>query len=594
MTDYQAPVKELNFILNDLFNVPALWKEIPRYANIDADTCRALFDSAAKLAEKDLAPVSSSGDKEGVRLEKGIVKTPKGFKEAYRNYCAGGWGGMVGDPRYEGQGLPHALNLFIGEIFSAANTAFSLYTGLTIGASISMEAHASEALKNLYLPKMYSGRWSACMCLTEAHAGTDLGMLHSKAEPQADGSYLISGTKIFITAGDHDMSENIVYLVLAKLPGAPKGIKGISLFLVSKFLVDEDGNLGERNGVCCESLEHKMGIHASATCVMRFDKAKAHLVGEHNRGMQAMFTMMNHERVMVGLQGIACAENAYQKARAYSLERRQGRSAKGPESPGSDADLILVHPDVRRMMLTQKAFVEGARAFSTYVSIQLDVAEHSPDEAQRTHANNMLSLLTPVTKAFFTDKGFESCVMAQQIFGGHGYIHETGVEQIVRDVRIAQIYEGTNGVQALDLVYRKTILNNGEWLSSFADEIDHFIKAHVGNKSMSIYLDPLSQAVKDMREITVWIIGSALKEPNEAGAASMDYLHLIGYVGMAWMWARQAEVALRNMDQDPKFYQAKLHVAEFYMRKILPQTDSLMRTIKGGSKVLMALPAEAF
>ena len=594
MTSYKAPEKDLNFVLDELFDAPTIWKTMPNYASIDADTCRALIEGAAKLAENDLAPLSANGDKVGVRLQDGDVKTPEGFKQAYQNYCAGGWAGIVGDVRYNGQGLPHALNLLLGEIFSASNTAFSLYTGLTVGAGMAMEEHASEEIKKRYLSKMYQGVWSACMCLTESHAGTDLGLLRTKAEPEADGSYLLSGTKIFITAGDHDLTDNIIYLVLARTPDAPKGIKGISLFLVSKFLVDKDDNLGKRNSVYCDAVEDKMGIHASSTCVMRFDKAKAYLVGAPNKGMQAMFSMMNHERIMVGLQGIACAEYAYQKARAYAAERRQGRSAKGSKAPDQGADTIIVHPDVRRMLMTQKAFIEGSRAFATYLSLQLDISMHAKDEQTRLAADNRVALLTPVVKGFCTDKGFECCVMAQQVFGGHGYIRETGVEQIVRDVRISQIYEGTNGVQALDLVYRKTILNNCEWINNLSDEIDAYTKIQASNKDMDMYVKPLQKAVADLRDTARWIVDSAMKDPDEAGAASVDYMHLLGYVVLAWMWCRQAEVAHKHMDKDPKYYQGKLHVAAFYMTRLLPQTDSLIRAIKSSAKHMMALPAEAF
>lgn len=593
MSQYLAPARDMDFVINALLDAPALWKQMPRYASVDSDMCRALIENAAKFSENELAPLNASGDRMGVRLDKGSVKTPDGFKEAYRNYSAAGWGGMIGDPDYGGQGLPHALNILVSEVFSASNMSFSLYTGLTVGAGISLEAHATEELKRQYLPKMYEGVWSGCMCLTEAHAGTDLGIMRSKAQPQADGSYAISGTKIFITSGDHDMTENIIYLVLAKLPDAPSGPKGISLFLTPKFLPDHQGGLGDRNGVYCESLEEKMGIHASATCVMRFDNAKSYLIGEANRGLAAMFTMMNHERLMVGLQGVACAENAYQKARAYALDRRQGRSAKGPQSPETEADLILVHPDVRRMMLTQKAYIEGARAFSAYVGLQMDIAEYGEGQ-MRANAEKLVGLLTPVTKAFFTDKGFDCCVMAQQVFGGHGYIHESGVEQIVRDIRIAQIYEGTNGVQALDLVYRKIILNNGEWMDLFAGEIDAFVHEHQSNKAMQAYLDPLKDALAQMREMTRWVIDSALQNPDEAGAASVDYLHLVGYTALAWVWAWQASVALKNMEQDPAFYQAKLHVAKFYMLRLLPQTETLTRAIKSSSGVLMDMPIESF
>ncbi|OFR41784.1 acyl-CoA dehydrogenase, partial [Pseudomonas sp. HMSC066A08] len=449
MPEYNAPLRDMRFLLNDVFDAPALWQRLPRLAErIDADTADAILEEAAKVTGSLLAPLNRSGDEEGAQWQDGAVRTPAGFREAYATYAEGGWVGLTGNPAHGGMGMPKMLAVQFEEMMYAANASFSLYSTLSAGACLALDAHGSEELKNRYLPNMYAGTWAGSMCLTEPHAGTDLGIIRTKAEPQADGSYRVSGTKIFITGGEQDLTENIIHLVLAKLPDAPAGSRGISLFLVPKFLVGDDGTLGARNAVHCGSIEHKMGIKASATCVMNFDGASGWLVGEVNKGLAAMFTMMNYERLSIGIQGIGCAEMSYQGAVAYARERLQSRAPTGPVARDKAADPIIVHPDVRRMLLTMKALTEGGRAFSTYVGQQLDLAKYAEDQEERSQAEALVALLTPVAKAFFTDTGLESCVLGQQVFGGHGYIREWGQEQLVRDVRIAQIYEGTNGIQA--------------------------------------------------------------------------------------------------------------------------------------------------
>ncbi|MDN6876740.1 acyl-CoA dehydrogenase family protein, partial [Pseudomonas citronellolis] len=480
MPDYKAPLRDMRFLLTDVFDAPALWRRLPALAErVDADTAEAILEEAAKITGGLLAPLNRSGDEQGAQWKDGAVSTPAGFREAYATYAEGGWVGLAGNPDFGGLGMPKMLSVQFEEMVYAANASFALYSTLSAGACLALDAHASEALKQKYLPAMYEGRWAGSMCLTEPHAGTDLGLIRTRAEPQADGSYKISGTKIFITGGEQDLTENIIHLVLAKLPDAPAGSRGISLFLVPKVLVGDDGSLGARNPVSCGSIEHKMGIKASATCVMNFDGATGWLVGEPNKGLAAMFTMMNYERLSIGIQGIGCAEMSYQAAVGYARERIQSRAPTGPVAKDKAADPIIVHPDVRRMLLTMKALTEGGRAFATYLGQQLDIAKYGDDAEERARAEGLVALLTPVAKAFFTDTGLESCVHGQQVFGGHGYIREWGQEQLVRDVRIAQIYEGTNGIQALDLVGRKVLANGGELLALFAGEIRAFAEAAV-------------------------------------------------------------------------------------------------------------------
>ncbi|MBG4772858.1 acyl-CoA dehydrogenase C-terminal domain-containing protein [Pseudomonas aeruginosa] len=593
MPEYNAPLRDMRFLLNDVFDAPALWQRLPRLAErIDADTADAILEEAAKVTGGLLAPLNRSGDEEGAQWQDGAVRTPAGFREAYATYAEGGWVGLTGNPAHGGMGMPKMLAVQFEEMMYAANASFSLYSTLSAGACLALDAHGSEELKNRYLPNMYAGTWAGSMCLTEPHAGTDLGIIRTKAEPQADGSYRISGTKIFITGGEQDLTENIIHLVLAKLPDAPAGSRGISLFLVPKFLVGDDGALGARNAVHCGSIEHKMGIKASATCVMNFDGASGWLVGEVNKGLAAMFTMMNYERLSIGIQGIGCAEMSYQSAVAYARERLQSRAPTGPVARDKAADPIIVHPDVRRMLLTMKALTEGGRAFSTYVGQQLDLAKYAEDQEERSQAEALVALLTPVAKAFFTDTGLESCVLGQQVFGGHGYIREWGQEQLVRDVRIAQIYEGTNGIQALDLMGRKVVANGGLFLSIFSREVRAF--AAGANAELAEFVTPLLTALDLLDNLTQGIVARAGNAPREIGAASVEYLHLFGYTAYAYLWARMAAAALRQREVDPSFHDGKLATARFYFARILPRVHSLAAAVEAGSESLYGLEAEQF
>ncbi|EPF5457853.1 acyl-CoA dehydrogenase C-terminal domain-containing protein [Pseudomonas aeruginosa] len=593
MPEYNAPLRDMRFLLNDVFDAPALWQRLPRLAErIDADTADAILEEAAKVTGGLLAPLNRSGDEEGAQWQDGAVRTPAGFREAYATYAEGGWVGLTGNPAHGGMGMPKMLAVQFEEMMYAANASFSLYSTLSAGACLALDAHGSEELKNRYLPNMYAGTWAGSMCLTEPHAGTDLGIIRTKAEPQADGSYRISGTKIFITGGEQDLTENIIHLVLAKLPDAPAGSRGISLFLVPKFLVGDDGALGARNAVHCGSIEHKMGIKASATCVMNFDGASGWLVGEVNKGLAAMFTMMNYERLSIGIQGIGCAEMSYQSAVAYARERLQSRAPTGPVARDKAADPIIVHPDVRRMLLTMKALTEGGRAFSTYVGQQLDLAKYAEDQEERSQAEALVALLTPVAKAFFTDTGLESCVLGQQVFGGHDYIREWGQEQLVRDVRIAQIYEGTNGIQALDLMGRKVVANGGLFLSIFSREVRAF--AAGANAELAEFVTPLLTALDLLDNLTQGIVARAGNDPREIGAASVEYLHLFGYTAYAYLWARMAAAALRQREVDPSFHDGKLATARFYFARILPRVHSLAAAVEAGSESLYGLEAEQF
>ncbi|EMJ9964097.1 acyl-CoA dehydrogenase C-terminal domain-containing protein [Pseudomonas aeruginosa] len=593
MPEYNAPLRDMRFLLNDVFDAPALWQRLPRLAErIDADTADAILEEAAKVTGGLLAPLNRSGDEEGAQWQDGAVRTPAGFREAYATYAEGGWVGLTGNPAHGGMGMPKMLAVQFEEMMYAANASFSLYSTLSAGACLALDAHGSEELKNRYLPNMYAGTWAGSMCLTEPHAGTDLGIIRTKAEPQADGSYRISGTKIFITGGEQDLTENIIHLVLAKLPDAPAGSRGISLFLVPKFLVGDDGALGARNAVHCGSIEHKMGIKASATCVMNFDGASGWLVGEVNKGLAAMFTMMNYERLSIGIQGIGCAEMSYQSAVAYARERLQSRAPTGPVARDKAADPIIVHPDVRRMLLTMKALTEGGRAFSTYVGQQLDLAKYAEDQEERSQAEALVALLTPVAKAFFTDTGLESCVLGQQVFGGHGYIREWGQEQLVRDVRIAQIYEGTNGIQALDLMGRKVVANGGLFLSIFSREVRAF--AAGANAELAEFVTPLLTALDLLDNLTQGIVARAGNDPREIGAASVEYLHLFGYTAYAYLWARMAAAALRQREVDPSFHDGKLATARFYFARIPPRVHSLAAAVEAGSESLYGLEAEQF
>ncbi|MEW9046858.1 MAG: acyl-CoA dehydrogenase C-terminal domain-containing protein [Stutzerimonas stutzeri] len=592
MADYQAPLRDMRFVLNEVFDAPKLWQALPALAEVvDAETADAILEEAGKITANSIAPLNRSGDEEGCRWDGGAVSTPAGYREAYQLYAEGGWVGVGGDPAFGGMGMPKVISAQVEEMMNSASLAFGLYPMLTSGACLSIYAHASEELKQKYLPNMYAGAWSGSMCLTEPHAGTDLGIIRTKAEPQADGSYKVSGTKIFITGGEHDLTDNIIHLVLAKLPDAPAGSRGISLFLVPKVLVNDDGSLGERNSLSCGSIEHKMGIQASATCVMNFDGATGWMVGEPNKGLAAMFTMMNYERLGVGIQGLATGERSYQSAIEYARERIQSRAPTGPVVQDKAADPIIVHPDVRRMLLTMKALNEGGRAFSSYVALQLDIAKFSDDEAARQRAEAQVALLTPVAKAFLTDMGLETTVHGQQVFGGHGFIREWGQEQLVRDCRITQIYEGTNGIQALDLVGRKIVGSGGTMYQAFVDEIRAFVAS--AGADLSEFTEPLKAALDNLDELTAWVIDQAKANPNEIGAASVEYLHVFGYTAYAYMWARMAAVALAKQGEGD-FYQSKLGTARFYFARLLPRIHSLTASVKAGSESLYLLDAAQF
>lgn len=592
MPEYHAPLRDMRFVLHEVFAADKLWARLPALAEmVDAATADAILEEAAKITGELLVPLNRSGDEEGVHWDNGVVSTPAGFREAYATYIESGWVGLTGNPAYGGLGIPKMLAVQFEEMLYSANTSFTLYSALTSGCCLALDAHASEELKQLYLPHLYSGEWAGTMCLTEAHAGSDLSLLHTRAEPQADDSYAISGSKIFITGGEQDLTENIVHLVLARLPDAPAGSKGISLFLVPKFLVAPDGALGARNSLSCGSLEHKMGIKAAATCVMNFDGATGYLIGEPHKGLAAMFTMMNYERLSIGIQGLGCAQASYQNAVAYARERLQGRAPGGAQAPQRTADPILVHPDVRRMLLTMKALTEGGRAFSTYVAQQLDLASHSGDAEERRRAETLMALLTPVAKAFLTDTGLESCIHGQQVFGGHGYIREWGQEQLVRDVRIAQIYEGTNGIQALDLLGRKVVANDGAALRLFAGEIRAFIDEPAASRP---FANQLLAALECLESISAWLLEQAGKDPALVSAVAVDYLNLFGYVAHAYMWARMAAVAQASRVADESFYNAKLATAGFYFAKLLPRIHSLEAVIRAGSAPLQDLTDDGF
>lgn len=592
MADYQAPLRDMRFVLNEVFEVSKLWATLPELAGaVDEETVDAILEEAGKVTSKGIAPLSREADEEGCHWNDTVVTTPSGFPEAYRTYAEGGWVGVGGNPEFGGMGMPKVVSAQVEEMLNSASLAFGLYPMLTSGACVSINAHATEALKAKYLPNMYAGTWCGSMCLTEAHAGTDLGIIRTKAQPRADGAYEITGSKIFITGGEHDLTENIIHLVLAKLPDAPAGPKGISLFLVPKFMVNDDGSLGARNTVSCGSIEHKMGIQASATCVMNFDAAIGYLIGEPNKGLAAMFTMMNYERLGVGIQGLASGVRSYQNAIEYARDRLQSRAPTGAQHSGKIADPIIVHPDVRRMLLTMKAFNEGGRAFSSYVALQLDIAKFSEDELARKRADDLVALLTPVAKAFLTDIGLETTVHGQQIFGGHGYIREWGQEQLVRDVRITQIYEGTNGIQALDLVGRKIVGSGGAFYRLFSDEVRHFIEAADGVQAE--FTRPLRVALQKLDDLTEWVLDRSRTNPNEIGAASVEYLHMFGYTAYAYMWAMMAKAASGKEGADG-FYASKLGTARFYFARLLPRIHSLDAAVRAGSESLYLLDVEQF
>ena len=594
MADYKAPLQDIRFVMNEVFEAEKLWGSLAGTKDaVDIETAEAILEEAGKITASLIAPLSREGDEEGCKFDNGKVTVPSGYRDAYKTFAEGGWSGLTGNPEYEGMGMPKMLGAQYEEMLYAADISFGLYVCLTSGAALAIDAHASEELKQKYLPKMYSGEWTGAMDLTEPHSGTDLGMIRTKAEPQADGSYSITGTKIFITGGENDLTDNIIHLVLAKLPDAPSGSKGISLFLVPRNNVDDNGNVGDNNNVTCGSIEHKMGIKASGTCVMNFDGAKGWLVGEVNKGLAAMFTMMNYERLSVGIQGIGAAERSYQNAIDYARERIQGRAATGPVNTDKAADPIIVHPDVRRMLLTMKAYTEGSRAFSTYVARYLDISKFSDNADEKKHAEAMVALLTPVAKAFMTDRALDSCIAGQQVFGGHGFIREWGQEQLVRDTRITQIYEGTNGIQAMDLMGRKVAANGGKFVELFAKEVADFIEGESDNVDLAEFVKPLAAALERLSDTTEYVLKQAQNDPNAVGAAAVEYLDLFGLTAYAYMWARMVKVAAPKVDSD-EFYASKVKTARFYFSRLLPKTLSLSETIKNGSEDLMALEEAQF
>lgn len=596
MPSYKAPLEDVGFLLNDVFQFDN-YNNLPGFADASPDVREAILLEAAKLSEQVLQPLNHSGDLEGCkRHEDGSVTTPKGFKEAYRQVTEGGWLGLSSPAEFGGQGLPVALSQTVNEFQCSANMAFSMYGGLTMGATAALVVHGKPEQKAIFLPKMVSGEWTGTMNLTEPHCGTDLGLLRTKAVKQDDGSYKISGTKIFISAGEHDLAENIIHLVLARIEGAPAGIKGVSLFVVPKVLVNADGSLGARNGVSCGSIEHKMGIHANATCVMNYDNATGWLIGEENKGMQGMFVMMNEARLGVAVQGLAQSEVAYQNAVAYARERLQGRSLTGPKAPEKPADPIIVHPDVRRTLLTIRAFNEAARAMVVWTALKSDVAHRSEDAKERQAADDHMGLMTPVLKGVLTDGGFANAVSAQQMFGGHGYIAEWGMEQFVRDARIAMIYEGANGIQALDLVGRKLPRDGGRAAMAFFGEVAAFAKEHGSDEAMKPYVDPLSGALGHLQQATMWLMNNAMMKPDNAGAGATDYMQLFGLTSFAYMWAKMAKVAQDKIAASgaTPFLTTKLVTGRFFMERMLPETSVHLARIQTGAATTMELPAEAF
>ncbi|CCD95996.1 putative acyl-CoA dehydrogenase [Bradyrhizobium sp. ORS 375] len=596
MPIYKAPVEDVTFLLNDVFQIDR-YDNLPGFSDASADVREAIIGEAAKLAEEVLQPLNRVGDLEGCkRHDDGSVTTPKGFKEAYKQLTEGGWLGLSAPTEYGGQGLPVTLSQTVNEFQCSANMAFAMYGGLTMGATAALIVHGSEEQKKTYVPKMVSGEWTGTMNLTEPHCGTDLGLLRTKAVRQDDGSFKISGTKIFISAGEHDLSDNIIHLVLARIEGAPAGIKGVSLFVVPKFLVNADGSVGARNGVACGSIEHKMGIHGNSTCVMNYDNATGWLIGEENKGMQGMFVMMNEARLGVAVQGLAQSEVAYQNAVAYARERIQGRSLTGAKAPDKAADPIIVHPDVRRTLLSIRAFNEAARAMVVWTSLKSDVAHRSQDPKDRQAADDHMGLMTPVMKGYMTDMGFANAVQAQQMYGGHGYIAEWGMEQFVRDARIAMIYEGANGIQALDLVGRKLPRDGGRAVMAFFAEVGSFAKEHGGNDAMKPFITPLSMALGHLQQATTWLMQNAMTKPDNAGAAATDYMHLFALVTFGYMWARMVKVAQDKIaaGDSSTYLTTKLVTGRFFMERVLPETAAHLARLQAGCATVMELPAEAF
>jgi alkylation response protein AidB-like acyl-CoA dehydrogenase len=596
MPSYNPPLRDMQFVMHELLNVVDELKMLTPHADIDVDTINAVLEEGGKFCSEVIAPINASGDAEGCQLDKVTheVATPKGFKEAYKQYVEGGWPALSCDPAYGGQGLPFTVNQAFYEMLNGANQAWTMYPGLSHGAYECLHAHGTDEQKKMYLPKLTSGEWTGTMCLTEPHCGTDLGMLRSKAEPLADGSYKITGQKIFISAGEHALADNIVHLVLARLPDAPAGSKGISLFLVPKFKVNADGSLGERNPIFCSGLEHKMGIHGNSTCQMTLDGATGTLVGQPHKGLAAMFVMMNAARLGVGNQSLGLTEVAYQNAVAYAKDRLQMRALSGPKAPDKPADPIIVHPDVRKMLLTARAFAEGARMLQVYTVLQLDKAFASDDEDEKKECEAELALLTPIIKAFITDNGWIATSHCLQVYGGHGYIREWGMEQFVRDARINMIYEGTNTIQSLDLLGRKVLQNNGATLKKFGKKIAQFIEDEGTNEAMQEFVNPLADIGDKVTKLTQELGMKAFGNPDEVGAAAVDYLRVVGHLTFAYFFARAAKVALEKEASGDPFYRAKLATARFYFAKLLPETASLIRTARAGLKPLMEMDEALF
>jgi len=596
MPSYNAPIRDQLFVLNEVLNVGQLTK-YEKFAEADTDTMEAILEQSAKFTSEVLAPLNAVGDQEGcTRNADGSVTTPTGFKEAYKQVVENGMMGLAHDPQYGGMGMPGVWHIAAGEMQSAANMAFAMYPGLTNGASKAIEIGGSEEQKQTYLPKMISGEWTGTMNLTEPHCGTDLGLLKTKAVPNTDGSYKITGQKIFISAGEHDMADNIIHLCLARIEGAPEGVKGISLFIVPKFKLDADGNPGERNPVTCGALEHKMGIHGNSTCVMNYDEAEGYLIGDENKGLRVMFVMMNRARLDVGMQGLAQSEVAYQNAAIYAKDRLQGRALTGPKNEDGPADPLIVHPDVRRMLLETKAFNEGGRALVYWAALLEDLEHVHEDEKFREKADDYLGLLTPVIKGYLTDKGMLTTLDCQQIFGGHGFIEEWGMSQFVRDMRIALIYEGANGIQALDLVGRKLARNGGRALMSLNQDITAFLAENKDTETLSEFMDGLGDAQKKLTEATMWLMQNGMSNPDNAGAGSVDYMHMMGLATLAYMWSMMAVTAQKAIDggSNEDFYPNKLITGRYFMLRMLPMLDAHLAKIKTGAKPLMELEAAAF
>lgn len=581
MGQYTPPLRDIQFVMHELLDTEGTLKQMPAHADMDVDTMNAIVEEAGKFASSVIFPLNQSGDLEGCTLHGTEVTTPKGYKEAYKQYVEAGWASLSCDPEYGGQGLPIALNNALYETLNSASIAWTMYPGLSHGAYECLHEHGTDDIKALYLPKLTTGEWTGTMCLTEPHCGTDLGLLRSKAVPNADGSYSITGTKIFISSGEHDMADNIIHLVLARLPDAEKGTKGISLFIVPKFIPNADGSLGARNPVTCARLEHKMGIHSNSTAEINLDGAAGWLVGQPNKGLQAMFVMMNAARLGVGMQGLGLTEISYQNARTYAKERIQMRALSGAKNPEKEADFIIAHPDVRRMLLTQRAYAEGARAFTYWMALEIDKELSHPDEAVRKAAADNVALLTPIVKAFLTDNAFECTNHGVQVFGGHGFITDNGMEQYVRDARITQIYEGTNGVQALDLLGRKVLGDMGAKLRAFGDIVKTFVEEHGVNPAMQEFVNPLGDIGDKVGKLTMEIGMKAMQNQDEVGAASVPYQRVVGHMVFAYFWARMAKIALEKQDQDD-FYKAKLATARFYFAKLLPETAGYIRQARAG------------